>query len=559
MGKSVADSLIEQLIGEGVTRIYGIPGDAVNSIMDSIRKHEDKIQFVLVRHEENAAFMAAAEAKLTGRLAVCAGTAGPGAIHLLNGLYEAKMEGVPVLVVSGQVESDLYGSDYFQEVNLVKLFDDVASFNQIILAPEHAGALVSRAIRSSMAERSVSHINIPQDIARMPTEENFGAEPTYRVSPLGLAANSDLERAAAILNEAERPLIFAGKGARGASPEVLQMAKRLAAPIIKTLPAKDIIPDEHPYSLGGLGLLGTRPALDAMHEADAIFMIGTSYPYVQFLPEGSASKIVQLDIEPTRIGKRIRADCGLVGDSRLTLRSLLPLLRQRDDTDFLKKYQGKMKDWWSQMNETESSDAVPIRPERVARELSDILPKDSIISVDVGNVTVWMARDFRVQEGQIMLWSGWLATMGVALPSAIAAKFVHPERPVIAAAGDGGFCMTMSDFVTAVRHKLPLKAVVFDNRELGMIRLEQEIQGHPKYGIDLVNPDFARYAEACGGLGLRAEKPSELKLALEQMMETDKPCVVDVMVDQNARPMHEKVSVKQAANYVSSLFREKFG
>jgi pyruvate oxidase len=556
LGRNAVDVLVDKLIEQGVKRIYGIPGDSINTLLDSIRRHEKKIDFILVRHEEVAALIAASEAKLTEKLSVCVGTSGPGAIHLTNGLYEAKMEHVPVLAVTGQMESDLVGTDYFQEVNLVRLFDDVALYNKVVMSAEHVGVLVSTAIRTSLSEKGVSHLNFPLDVARQGVPENFRDSPIHYWEAVGVPPADDIEFAAETLNKGRKIIILAGKGSRGARESVIQLAEKLNAPIIKTLLGKDVIPDEHPFCLGGIGLLGTRPAQDAMEECDTLLMVGTSYPYTWFLPKNA--RVIQIDNRPTQLGKRYHVNVPLIGDSNLTLEALIPKIKEHEDNSFLKKYQRAMASWWQKMDSEENSNDTPIKPQRLAKEIEKAAEENAVISVDVGNVTVWMARNFRIKKNQRMIFSGWLGTMGVGFPGGLAAKFVYPERQVIAAAGDGGFAMTMADFITAVRYKLPVIVVIFNNGKLGMIKFEEEVQGHPDYGTDLVNPDFAKYAEACGGLGITVGQPSEIRPALTQAFQSNKPSVVNVGVNPNERPMPPKVTLKQAKGYVTSLFKEKF-
>jgi pyruvate oxidase len=553
---NVADVLVEKLVGLGVRRFYGVPGDAVNAVVDSIRRHRDQAEFVLVRHEENAALIAASEAKLTGRLAVCLATSGPGAIHLLNGLYEAKMESCPVLAVTGQLESDLLGLDGFQEVNLVRLYEDVARYNQPVVNPEQAPRVISRAIRACLVDRTVSHLNIPQDVARMTVPSTAADSPLDYAQGVTVPPAADLEKAREVLREEGPVVILVGKGARGAEAEIHSFAEMLQAPIVKTLPAKDLFPDEDPLCVGGLGMLGTRPAQEAMDRARILVMVGTSYPYTWFLP--SRARTVQIDTRATQIGKRYAVDVPLVGDARLTLQALLPGIPSRTDQSFLDRLQKSMKTWREKMASIENDPRVPIRPPYVAATLSRRAPPGAILSVDVGNVTVWMARNFSVQAGQRMIFSGWLATMGVGLPGAIAAKFSHPERPVIAVCGDGGFAMTMSDLITAVRHALDLTVVVLNNGKLGMIKFEMEVEGFPDWGTDLVNPDFAAYARACGAWGRSVERPEDLEPALSEALAQKGVALLDVHVDPQERPVPPVVTLQQASGFVRSLLKEKF-
>jgi pyruvate oxidase len=551
---SVADVLVKKLVKWGVHRIYGIPGDAINTIMDAVRR-SGKIEFVLVRHEEAAAFAASAESKLTGKLSACVGTAGPGAIHLLNGLYEAKMSRVPVIALTGQVDSDLIGTDYFQEVDLLSLYDPVSVYNQRISSPGEAPRVIEAACREAVSNKGVSHLSFPLDIPRMEIPRNVIESDLSYTETVCIPPEEDIERAAKIIMESERCVILAGGGARGASEEVRLLSEKIGAPVTLTLPGKGIIEDDHPNYLGGLGLIGTAPSQDAMEEADTVIMIGTSYPYTQFLP--SRAKYVQIELNYVNMGKRVPVHAPLRGDAALTLRKLLPLLKERDGGEFLKKYRKKMSEWNSKMDKDCADTKVPIRPQIAARALSEILPEDAIVCCDVGNVTVWIARYFRAKKHSF-IFSPWLGSMGVALPSAIGAKLSFPQKAVAAFAGDGGFTMLMGDFCTAVKYKLPLLCVVINNGVLGMIKFEQEVMGHPQFGIELHNPNYAQYAEACGGFGIRVEKPQDVKSALQEAYNSGKASIVEIMADPDERPMPPKIKATDAIHYATALFREKF-
>ncbi len=556
MGPTVADAVIEALIDEGVERVYGVPGDAVNALLDAIRRRPDRIRFILTRHEENAALIAAYEAKLTGRLAACVGTGGPGGIHLLNGLYEAKMEGVPVLALTGQVALPMIGTDYFQEVDLVRIFQDVAVFNQMLVSPESAGLVVARAIRAARTERGVAHLNLPEDLARGPAGPTFRASPIPYAQACAVASPQQVAHALERISKGERIVLLVGKGGRAARAEILELAERLKAPIVKTLHGKDLLPDDHPMALGGVGLLGTRPAQDALDQADTLLMIGTSYPYTQFLP--TKAQVIQIDRAPEQIGKRYPVDLALVGDARETLQSLLAGLTPRTDDRFLGSCRAAMAKWRAAQADAEEDDALPLRPQRVAREMARAVGPRGIVSVDVGTVTVWMARNFPVSEDQRMLFSGWLATMGSGLPGAMAAQWVHPDRRVAAAVGDGGFAMTLTDFVTAVRYQLPIVVVVFNNGKLAFIQFEEEVEGFPDYGTDLVNADYAAWARACGGAGYTVREPAQLAPTLEKAFADRRPAIVDVFTRPEERPMPPHLTLTQATGFAKSLLREKF-
>jgi pyruvate oxidase len=553
--KSAGEVLVDMLIEWGVDHIYGMPGDSINSLIEPLRKARDRIKFIQVQHEEAGALAAAAYAKLTGKLGVCTAIAGPGAIHLLNGLYDAKLDRAPVLAIAGQVETDLMGTDYFQEVNLDRLFDDVAVYNQRITSAEQLPAVVNQAIRTAYARKGVSVLVIPDDVPKFEVEAEARITSSFVVKSNHVPQGADMRAAKQIIDQARKPVILAGKGARGARESLLSFAEHISAPIVLTLPAKGVIPDEHPYCLGGLGLIGTKPSYEAMEEADTLIMIGTSFPFTGFLPK--QAKTIQIDIDPYQIGKRYPVDVGLAGDTKLTLDFLTRHLKKNSDGSFLASCQARMQEWWAKMREEEAKDAVPLKPQSVIRALQEVAEDDAVLSVDVGNVTVWMARHFRMTNQQFII-SSWLATLGCGLPGAIAGKIAYPDKQVFAVVGDGGFGMTMNDFVTAVKYGLPIVVIVLNNQKIGMIKFEQESMGNAEYATNLHNPDFARYADICGGVGYRVEKPEELLPALRQAVSQNRPCIVDVLVDAYEAPMPAKITFEQMGGYTQHLLKEIF-
>ncbi|BCJ88469.1 pyruvate oxidase [Effusibacillus dendaii] len=553
--KKAGEVLIDLLIEWGVDHIYGMPGDSINSIIEPLRKVQDKIKFIQVRHEEAGALAAASYAKLTGKIGVCMAIAGPGAIHLLNGLYDAKLDRVPVLAITGQVESDLLGTDFFQEVNLERMFDDVAVYNQRIMSAEQLPAVVNQAIRTAYTKEGVSVLTIPDDIPRFEVESEARGTSSFFVRSEIFAREFDLEKARQLLERAEKPVILAGKGAKGARESLLSFADQIGAPIVITLPGKGVIPDEHPFCLGGLGLIGTKPAYEAMREADTLVMVGTSYPFTGFLP--NSAKTIQIDTDPSQIGKRYPVDVGLAGDADKTLKWLTTHVTRHHDRSFLERCQQHMKQWWARMERQAENSSTPIKPQRVIQALQQVAHEDAVLSVDVGNVTVWMARHFRMTEQQFII-SSWLATLGCGLPGAIAGKIAYPDKQVFAVCGDGGFGMTMNDFVTAVKYDLPIVVVVLNNHKIAMIKFEQEVMGNVEFGTNLVNPNFAQYAEACGGIGYRVEQPGDLLPAFQQAVSQTKPCIIDVLVDANEAPMPAKITFGQAAGYAKHMVKELF-
>ncbi|MED3562995.1 pyruvate oxidase [Bacillus xiapuensis] len=552
---TAGEKLVELLIEWGVDHIYGMPGDSINSIIEPLRKAKDKIKFIQVRHEEAGALAAAAYAKLTGKIGVCTAIAGPGAIHLLNGLYDAKLDRVPVLAITGQVESDLIGTDFFQEVNLERMFDDVAVYNQRIMSADQLPAVVNQAIRTAYAKKGVAVLTVPDDIPRFEVGKEARITTSFVVKQEIHPLSEDLQKAKEMIETTEKAIILAGKGLHGHRDTLLAFAEKIAAPIILTLPGKGVIPDKHPYCLGGLGLIGTKAAYEAIHEADLLIMLGTSFPFTGFLP--GKIKTIQIDIDPYQIGKRYPVDIGLAGDVGISLKWLSKNLNVKTDRDFLEKSQETMKKWWDRLERQEENGSVPLKPQRVIRALQEVTKDDAILSVDVGNVTVWMARHFHMTNQKFII-SSWLATLGCGLPGAIAGSIAYPEKQVIAVCGDGGFGMMMADFVTAVKYQMPMVVVVLNNHKIAMIKFEQEVMGNIEYETDLTNPNFAQYANACGGMGYRVEQPDELLPALQQAVQQNKPCIVDVVVDADEAPLPAKITFAQAAGYTKHMVKVLF-
>jgi pyruvate oxidase len=549
---TAGEKLIELLIEWGVDHIYGMPGDSINSIIEPLRKAKDKLKFIQVRHEEAGALAAAAYAKLTGKIGVCTAIAGPGAIHLLNGLYDAKLDRVPVLAIAGQVESDLMGTDSFQEVNLERMFDDVAVYNQRIMSAEQLPAVVNQAIRTAYAKKGVAVLTVPDDIPRFEVKKEARITSHFVARQEIFPCQCDLEKARKIIDHAERPIILAGRGSHGIRDTLLSFAEKIGAPIVLTLPGKGAIPDKHPYCLGGLGLIGTKASYEGMQETDTLIMIGTSFPFTGFLPEHA--KTIQIDIDPAQIGKRYPVDVGLAGEAGKTLKWLSEHLKCKENRTFLERSQERAKNWLDKLAQQEEDNSVPIKPQRVIHELQKVVPDDAILSVDVGNVTVWMARHFHMTHQKFII-SSWLATLGCGLPGAIAGGIAYPNKKVFAICGDGGFGMTMADFLTAVKYKLPIVVIVLNNHKIAMIKFEQEVMGNIEYGTDLHNPNFAQYAEACGGAGFRVEDPSEILPALQKAVLLDRPSIIDVVVDVNEAPVPANITFAQAVGYTKHMLK----
>ncbi len=546
-----ADIVAEALIDWNVNVIFGLPGDGINGFIEALRRRQNKIKFILVRHEESAAFMACAYAKYTGKLGVCVATSGPGAIHLLNGLYDAKADSVPVVAITGSTYSDLMGSNYQQDVNLLQLFSDVSVYNNMINEPEHAEMAVDLACRSALGRRGVSHLTIPIDVQEQRLHSKYSRHKvpghTSDVFTYDVIPNYELlQKAADILNAGEKVVILVGQGALAASDEVTAICQRLGAPVIKALLGKAVVPDDSSYSLGGIGLLGTEPATDAMNEADTLLMVGTSFPYIDYLPKPGQAKGIQIDIIPERIGLRYPVDIGLVGDAKLTLAALLPLLNEKyNSLDFLKSKQRAMKNWNDLLKEQSSRADIPIKPQVIAAAVSEELEENAIISVDSGTITSWAARYINVKKGMKFSLSGSLASMACGLPYAIAAQVAFPERQSVAFVGDGGFSMLMGEFATAVQYNLPIKVIIVKNNTLGMIRWEQmAFLGNPEYGVEFTPIDFVAFAHACGGKGYAIKDPTEVKTVMREAMSQRNPTIVEAYVDPFDPPMPPKVEME---------------
>jgi pyruvate dehydrogenase (quinone) len=560
---TAADVLVEALIDWGVEVVFGLPGDGINGIMESLRTHQDKIRFIQVRHEEAAALMACGYAKFTWKLGVCLATSGPGGIHLLNGLYDAKLDGQSVLAITGLQFHDLIGTYTQQDVALDKLFMDVAVFNERIMGPTHVESITDLACRIALAYHGVSHITFPVDLQekevkdrqRSPRNVPHHTSDVYSRSAR-LPDRTDLEKAAEILNGGKKVAILAGRGALGATEELEQTAELLAAPIIKALLGKAAVPDDSPYTTGGIGLLGTKPSQEAIEDCDTLLMVGTSFPYIEFMPKPGQARGVQIELDPKRIGLRYPVEIGLVGDSRRTLQELIRLLKYKEDRSFLQAAQAAMKDWWEIMEKRATRRDKPMKPQVVAWELGKRLRDDAIVSCDSGTVATWWARQILVRRGQMHTLSGNLATMAPGLPYSIAAQVAFPGRQCIAFVGDGGFSMLMADFVTAVKYKLPIKVVIIKNNTLGQIKWEQMVfLGNPEYGVDLHPIDFAAFARACGGVGFTVEDPGECGHILDEFLSVPGPAVLQAVVDPFEPPFPAKIKAEQALHFAESLAR----
>ena len=559
MSDTAADILIDRLIAWNVTVVFGLPGDGINGVMEALRKRQRDIRFIHVRHEESAAFMACAYAKYTGRLGVCLATSGPGGIHLLNGLYDAKLDGQPVLAITGHAFHDLIDTHTQQDVDLDRLFEDVTVFNTRVMGSAHVANVTDLACRTALSRRGVAHLNIPSDVQDQESDERSKRNVPHHTTELWAASarlpgENEVNRAAAVLNEGKRIAILAGQGALDARKEIIDVAERLAAPIVKALLGKAVVPDDCPYTTGGIGLLGTKASQEALEECDTLLIVGSSFPYIEYYPRPGKVRCVQIDIDPSRIGLRYPAEVGIVADSAKTLQALLPKLRQNKKRGFLEDAQ-KASEKWAQLMLDQSSRAdKPMKPQVVAWELGKRLERDAIISCDSGTITTWFARNIPVKSNQKHSLSGTLASMANGLPYTIAAQIAYPNRQCIGFVGDGGFAMLMGEFATAVKYQLPIKIVVIKNNSLGQIKWEQMVfLGNPEYECDLNPIDFCKVAEACGAAGFRIDDPATCGSILEKALAFKGPALIEAVVDPHEPPMPPKVTLDQAEKLAKAL------
>jgi pyruvate dehydrogenase (quinone)/pyruvate oxidase len=562
MKTTASDVLVETLLAWGVDTVFGIPGDGINGIIEAFRKRQDKIRFIQVRHEEAAAFAACGYAKFTGRLGVCVATSGPGGIHLLNGLYDAKLDGVPVLAITGLQFHDLLNTETQQDVELDKLFMDVCKYNNRIMGPAHVENVVELACRAALAYRGVAHVTMPVDMQEMAADTlRSKRNRPHHVSDIWaesahIPTDAAVRNAADLLNQRKKPVIMAGRGAIGACKELEEIAEILGAPIVKPILGKACVPDASPYTTGGCGLLGTRPSQDALEGCDTLLIIGSSFPYIEFYPKPGQARCVQIDIDPLRIGLRYPAEIGLVGDSLRVLRRLIPHLDRNADRSWLEQAQQGKAEWDKLMLERASRQDMPMKPQVVAHELDRRLNDNAIITTDSGTMTTWAARHIQIRGDQMFSLSGNLATMACGLPYAIGAQVAYPDRQVVAFVGDGSLSMLMAEIATAVKYQLPIKIVVIKNNTLGQIKWEQMVfLGNPEYVCDLQPIDFAMVARACGATGLSVERPEDCGRVIEQALAMPGPVVVEAVVDPHEPPMPPKVRAEQALHFAESLAR----
>ncbi len=558
---NASDILVERLIAWGVDTVFGLPGDGINGVFEALRRNQERIRFIHVRHEESAAFMACAYAKFTGRIGVCIATSGPGGIHLLNGLYDAKMDHAPVLAITGLQHSDMIGTFTQQDVALDKLFIDVANYNERVMNGAHMESVADLAIRTAIETRGVSHITIPVDVQVQSVKKDRSPRnpPHHTAATPAFSENLpcpvDLEHAADLLNRGKRIAVLAGQGALQATAELEKISELLGAPIVKALLGKAAVPDDSPYTTGGIGLLGTEPSQDVLEDCDTLFIVGSSFPYIEFLPEPGSVKCVQIDLDPQRISLRYPADVALVGSARACLRALMPLLKPHDK-GFLKKAQRAKKEWQKLLEERGTASAKPMKPDVVGWELGKRIPPNAIVTSDSGTITTWWARYVPALRGQMHSCSGNLATMACALPYAIAAAVAYPDRPVFCIIGDGGLSMLMGELITVAAYNLNIKIIVIKNNTLGQIKWEQMIfLGNPEYGCDLYPADFVTIARGCGLPAEQITEPAACGQQLDNAVANPGPVLVEAVVDPFAPPMPAKVKAGQAIRFAESLLR----
>ncbi|HZZ60041.1 MAG TPA: thiamine pyrophosphate-dependent enzyme [Roseiarcus sp.] len=562
MPETVSDHVVQILQDWGVDTVFGLPGDGINGLVEAFRKTKDSIRYVHCRHEESAALAACAYAKFTGRLGVCFATAAPGAVHLLNGLYDAKIDGASVLAITGMTYHDLIGTHYLQDINQDYLYQDVAIYNQRLMGPAHVENVLNFACRAAVANSGVAHVAIPIDIQAMPASQekrfkrNVRGHTSASYQPSRPTPDPALvEEAAQLLQDCKKLAILAGAGARNAGSELELVAERRAAPIVKALLGKDCVADDSPCCVGGLGVVGTRAALHAMKQCDCLLIVGSCFPYIEFLPSPGQAKCVQIDNKPEHIGLRYPADIGLVGDAQATLRALLSRLPRNDDRSFLQQAQYDMVAWRALMEERAGSDRTPMRPQVVTKHLSELLDENAIICGDSGTVTTWQAR-MELRAGQRFSFSGTMCSMMAALPYSIGASAAFPNRQVVAFTGDGSFTMMMGEFATLVQHRLPVKVVVMKNNTLGLIKWEQMLYlGNPEYGVDLHPVDFAKIAEACGAPGIRIDDPKRCRDQLKEALSRPGPGLIECVVDPLEPPWPPMITTDEQKKLMTALAR----
>ncbi|HII0981700.1 TPA: pyruvate oxidase [Staphylococcus aureus] len=548
------EALVKALQAWDIDHLYGIPGDSIDAVVDSLRTVRDQFKFYHVRHEEVASLAAAGYTKLTGKIGVALSIGGPGLIHLLNGMYDAKMDNVPQLILSGQTNSTALGTKAFQETNLQKLCEDVAVYNHQIEKGDNVFEIVNEAIRTAYEQKGVAVVICPNDLLTEKIKDTTN-KPVDTSRPTVVSPKyKDIKKAVKLINKSKKPVMLIGVGAKHAKDELREVIEMAKIPVIHSLPAKTILPDDHPYSIGNLGKIGTKTSYQTMQEADLLIMVGTNYPYVDYLPKKNI-KAIQIDTNPKNIGHRFNINVGIVGDSKIALHQLTENIKHVAERPFLNKTLERKAVWDKWMEQDKNNNSKPLRPERLMASINKFIKDDAVISADVGTATVWSTRYLNLGVNNKFIISSWLGTMGCGLPGAMASKIAYPNRQAIAIAGDGAFQMVMQDFATAVQYDLPLTVFVLNNKQLAFIKYEQQAAGELEYAVDFSDMDHAKFAEAAGGKGYTIKSASEVDAIVEEALAQDVPTIVDVYVDPNAAPLPGKIVNEEALGYGKWAFR----
>ncbi|HDD7620004.1 TPA: pyruvate oxidase [Staphylococcus aureus] len=548
------EALVKALQAWDIDHLYGIPGDSIDAVVDSLRTVRDQFKFYHVRHEEVASLAAAGYTKLTGKIGVALSIGGPGLIHLLNGMYDAKMDNVPQLILSGQTNSTALGTKAFQETNLQKLCEDVAIYNHQIEKGDNVFEIVNEAIRTAYEQKGAAVVICPNDLLTEKIKDTTN-KPVDTSRPTVVSPKyKDIKKAVKLINKSKKPVMLIGVGAKHAKDELRAFVEAAKIPVVHSLPAKTILPDDHPYSIGNLGKIGTKTSYQTMQDADLLIMVGTNYPYVDYLPKKNI-KAIQIDTNPKNIGHRFNINVGIVGDSKIALHQLTENIKHVAERPFLNKTLERKAVWDKWMEQDKNNNSKPLRPERLMASINKFIKDDAVISADVGTATVWSTRYLNLGVNNKFIISSWLGTMGCGLPGAMASKIAYPNRQAIAIAGDGAFQMVMQDFATAVQYDLPLTVFVLNNKQLAFIKYEQQAAGELEYAVDFSDMDHAKFAEAAGGKGYTIKSASEVDAIVEEALAQDVPTIVDVYVDPNAAPLPGKIVNEEALGYGKWAFR----
>ena len=525
---TVSEVLINQIAEWGIQYVFGIPGTSTLGVVDAIRKTNGKVKYIQVRHEQTAAFMASAYGKLTGHVAACLGISGPGATNLATGLYDARLDHAPVLALTGLVARQMIGPGSIQEIDQYAYFEPICVFNKILMSPDQTTMLATLAIKHALLDQGVSHIGIPNDVQKLPYEADIlpfeGRMPN-------LAYGQEewlIEKAAKLVDQATRPVILAGFGARGQGSKLLKLAWKISAPIMTTFRAKGVVDEYESLNVGCHGDLGSTASAELMSKADLLIAVGSSFSDLTHVPK---KRTVQIDINPLMIARRYPVKAGLLGNSAVLIPKLTEKVQEKKNPDYVSEIARLKQAWLTQLEQEVDATSKPIRPQYIMKVLNDKLADDAVISLDVGENCWWFGRNFRMHKSQKMVMSGTLATMGFGLPGALAAALVYPDRQIICLTGDGGLTMVLGDFLTALKYQLPIKVFVINNKRLGMIMQEQKVEGYPSWQTDLFDFSFADFAEDAGGVGMRVAEPADLEVAVDIALTADKPAIVDIETD----------------------------